>query len=253
MAIVVVPFVAVNLAAYRSVLPPYYSGTRLGSEASIGFVDAASMYLFSPSRGLLIYDPVVVLAVVGVALKIRRRRFSALDGAVCAAVVGHWLVIASFGSSGGSSYGPRYMTDVLPFLVYLAIPAVVAIFGDGWRVACSRRIAVGIACVLLGWSVVVNASGAVLRSAYRWSATPVQVDDRPSRDLGLERSAVLPARRRPARRPVGARRRARVVHERVKAPGSGGTAPRPDRDERTTTDDHRDPDDDQCPRRVGAR
>jgi hypothetical protein len=180
-AIVAVPFVAVNLVSYRAVLPPYYSGTRLGSEASIGFVDAALMYLFSPSRGLLIYDPIVVLAVAGVVVKLRRRHFTALDGAVCAAVVGHWLVIASFGSSGGSSYGPRYMTDVLPFLVYLAIPAVIAIFGEGWRVVPARRVAAGVACVLLGWSVVVNASGAVLRSAYCWSATPVQVDDRPSR------------------------------------------------------------------------
>ena len=70
-ALYAVPFVVVNVAAYGAVLPPYYAGTRLGTEAAVGFWEAAAMHVVSPSRGLLIYNPIVLLAAAGVVIKLR--------------------------------------------------------------------------------------------------------------------------------------------------------------------------------------
>lgn len=75
------------------------------------------------------------------------------------------------------------MTDVLPFVVFLSIPAFVAVFEGGIRaaVAGGRRMLVVGMLVILGWGALVNASGALLRSSYCWSATPVHDDREPSR------------------------------------------------------------------------
>ena len=185
MALVIVPFVAVNVATYGSIIPPYYSATRIhtgATQATVGFFDAAAMYLVSPSRGMLFYDPILLVAIAGVVVKVRRGSFTRLDLALGVVVVGQWVVISTYGSAGGSSYGPRLMTDVLPYIVYLAIPALEAVFGAGLRVGLKSHFAVAsVLLVILGWSVVANASGALLRSAYCWSATPTQIDTKPSR------------------------------------------------------------------------
>ena len=123
-ALVAVPFVVVNVAAYGAVLPPYYAGTRLGTEAAIGFWEAAAMHVVSPSRGLLIYNPIVLLAAAGVVIKVREHRWTSLDTALVMIVGGYWVVIAGYGSTGGSSYGARMWTDVLPVYVYLAVPVL---------------------------------------------------------------------------------------------------------------------------------
>jgi hypothetical protein len=75
------------------------------------------------------------------------------------------------------------MTDVLPFVVYLAIPVFVTLAEGGLRASLNGgRRALAIAMlVVVGWGVLVNASGALLRSSYCWSATPVLIDQKPSR------------------------------------------------------------------------
>jgi len=47
---VAVSFVAVNLTAYGGVLPPYFRGSRLGSEELISAGEALAVHLVSPSR-----------------------------------------------------------------------------------------------------------------------------------------------------------------------------------------------------------
>jgi hypothetical protein len=183
LGIVLVPFVAMNLRIYHALLPPYFSGSCLGTEASVGWLNTAGMFLVSPSRGLLIYDPIVVAAIAGLWLQYRRRALTSLDFTLCAAIVGQWIVVATYGSTGGESYGPRLMIDVLPFIVYLATPAFAAVFSEGIResLASSRRAVAVVMLLIIGWGVLVNASGALLRSSYCWNASPALVDNHPSR------------------------------------------------------------------------
>jgi hypothetical protein len=174
--LVAVPFVAVNVASYGEILPPYYAGTRVGTEAAIGFSESLGVHLFSPSRGLLVYTPIVLLAPLGLWMKKQRGTLDSLDGAVAATLVVHWLVLASYGSTGGSSYGSRFFTEALPFLLYLAMPVGLRVI-DG---EASRILTVSVSA-LVALSVVMTAPGALLRSAYCWSATPTFVDDSPER------------------------------------------------------------------------
>lgn len=181
-AAVGIPFTVVNLMEYGSLLPPYFAGSRLGTETAVGFWEALAMNVVSPSRGLLIYNPIVILAVVGSVAKIRRGAWTSLDSALVAVVAVHWLVIARYGSTGGSAYGSRMWTEVLPIVVYLSVPALRALLELATdRTPPRASLVLGGAVLLLGWSVAVNATGAVLRSGYCWSATPVHVDQDPSR------------------------------------------------------------------------
>ena len=73
----------------------------------------------------------------------------------------------------GTSFGPRFMTETLPFIFVLSLPFVDWIIA--WRSEkperrpLTYRIAVMDSVVLLACSVLVNAQGAVLRSSICWN------------------------------------------------------------------------------------
>lgn len=126
---VAVPFVVVNVLAYGAPLAPYFSAGRLGATGT--FWEGLAGTMASPSRGLLWYVPVVLLVPVGVAVRLRGRRFDPLDAALLGILLAHWLLIASWGDwLGGSAYGPRFFTDVLPIFAYFAILGVAALLRD---------------------------------------------------------------------------------------------------------------------------
>jgi hypothetical protein len=86
--------------------------------------------LVSPGRGLLIYCPILVFAVVG-AVRGRRLpiyRWSAVGALAYFVVVGNedqWW--------GGQCFGPRKYADALPLLAVLLVPAIDAITRSRWR------------------------------------------------------------------------------------------------------------------------
>ncbi|MDD5309234.1 MAG: hypothetical protein PHU25_18120 [Deltaproteobacteria bacterium] len=79
--------------------------------------------LLSPSRGLFVFSPVLLLAVPGALIAVRER-----DSLVLAAAVGAVLAILVaakwFVWWGGHCYGPRLLADVLPLLVFCMHPFV---------------------------------------------------------------------------------------------------------------------------------
>lgn len=173
------PFVAVNLRVWGSLLPPYYSGSRLGGNRDL--LEALAGNLVSPSRGLLIFSPVLVLAGVGVWLTWRRRGLDPLYATVAACVILHWVAISTFPHWwGGDSFGPRLFSDMVPFLVVLALPAVEALAPPRpWHLP--HLAAVSACSLLVVWSVFVNFQGAWLRSSWCWNNLPAEVDREPSR------------------------------------------------------------------------
>jgi hypothetical protein len=196
-ALVLVPFVLVNLASYHALLPPYYVPSRLVDEEGMPFVDTAAMFLVSPSRGFIIYSPLVIVAAAGVWLKARRRSLDGLDIVAVAAIVLQLIVTASYGGTGGTTYGPRLMTDATPFVVFLAIPVLLALFSAGIRAGFAgphRLVAIGVTAIV-AWGLVVNAHGALLRSTFCWNATPVFIDDDPYRVWDLDDPQFLRAER----------------------------------------------------------
>ncbi|MGH9222387.1 MAG: hypothetical protein ACRD2W_00970 [Acidimicrobiales bacterium] len=171
------PWFVVNAASFGTPLPYYSSpGERLFWHESFG--EAAAANLVSPARGLLIFSPVIVLlAAAGLVLRFRRREGGLLDAVAVGSVVAQLLIVSASKEAwwAGHSFGPRFMSDVLPFLAYLAIPAVDA-------VAAQRRLVLRVATVAtLAWSVLVNAQGAYLRASNCWNVVPKDINADPHR------------------------------------------------------------------------
>jgi hypothetical protein len=124
--------------------------------------------LVSPSRGLLVFSPVVALALVGVQRSIREFPDLRL-GWLPVASAALFLVYACYSVWwGGYTFGPRYMMDVLVPLTPAAACGVEAALTRTW----SRWLA-GAA---LAWSIVVSATGAFIYPNDQWNAIPENVD-----------------------------------------------------------------------------
>ena len=79
----------------------------------------------SPSRGLLVFSPVLAFSIVGMALRLRRADGRTVDAYLVVILVLHWVSISTFRHwYGGWSIGPRFFTDMLPFFAYFLIPVV---------------------------------------------------------------------------------------------------------------------------------
>jgi hypothetical protein len=124
--------------------------------------------LVSPSRGILVFSPVVAVAAVGAAIAVGEGWRSPLRWCVLAIGV-QYVVYASFSIWwGGHTYGPRYLLDVLPIGVPLAALAMSRI-----RPGRVGRLA---AIAALLWSVVVAGTGAFCYLHDEWNTNPVDVD-----------------------------------------------------------------------------
>jgi len=174
------PFVAFSLNVYGAVLPPYYRASRLDQHP--GFYEALAGNMVSPARGLFIFSPILLLSAVGIWLKIHRRQFLLLDGLLLAAIVLHWAAISSFPHWwGGHSYGPRFFTDMTPYMVYFLMPVVAELRQAGPRVV-ARRVCLISAMVLLGGaSFFIHMRGANAWSTMLWNVNPTNVDQHPER------------------------------------------------------------------------
>ena len=132
--------------------------------------------LVSPGRGLLVYTPITVFAILGVVARLRSRDrsgppvylVSALFSLALILVMSKWRVWW-----GGHCYGPRLLTDIAPCLVLLVLPALER---SGERSGCAPVAGGGAAA-----SVFVQAIGAFCYPNSRWDETPVAVGERPAR------------------------------------------------------------------------
>lgn len=176
--VVAVPWCAVNLANYGEVLAPYYHSDRLETNAAL-FSEALAGNLVSPARGLLVFTPVVLLSFWGLVLEWRARTFTRLHAFLLAVVVLHWLAISTFPHWwAGHSYGPRFFTDMVPYLVYFLVPVVRAL---GWNGEGARRSLTATFAVLALISLSIHIHGASSRKVYQWNSTPVDLDFHPER------------------------------------------------------------------------
>lgn len=122
-AAIAIPFACYNYYYFGSPLGGYSHLTSMLNAGNIGAGFAG--LLISPSRGLLIYTPVVLLAIPGF-LKLNKikdpgiRRFLYVAGI---AVFAEVLLYSSWEQwQGGYSYGPRFLMVIQPVLaIYIAL------------------------------------------------------------------------------------------------------------------------------------
>ncbi len=177
-AVVAVPFMLYNWSIYHALLPPYFTLYR-GSALDSFFAGAVGT-LLSPSRGLLIFSPVLLLSFAGVFIAIKRRAFHRLDAFLCIIIVANWLITAMWPIWwGGWSYGPRLLSDYLPFWIYLMIPAVEAF--AAWPRA-RKWLGGSVALLLTGISIFIHYRGANAAEVMsQWNPYPANVDSHPDR------------------------------------------------------------------------
>jgi len=172
--LVAVPFALYNQAIYQAPASPYYSVYQPLTASHPNLIEGALGNLISPSRGLLIFSPVLILAVAGVIVKLKQHTFDKLDGALVAIIVLHWFVISDFALWwGGWSYGPRFFADVLPYFFYLMIPATVAVLQlKGTR----KGVLASSVTVLALFSCFVHYRGATAREVMNeWHTWPIDL------------------------------------------------------------------------------
>lgn len=183
LAAVLGPFALVNVVSYGRILPPYFSAGRISLHPD--YLTAFAANLFSPARGLVLFCPAVALTVAGVVLQLRRRHLQPVELWATVCVVAHLAVVSAQNEGwwAGHAFGPRFMSDVLPLLAYLALPALdelLAAFRVAQPSTLARAGAVATAATVV-WGIAVNAEGAVLRASTCWNVAPVNVDRQPDR------------------------------------------------------------------------
>ena len=161
-------FMAFSMRVYGTLLPPYYEARSEMTAASFG--PGLAGVLFSPSRGLLVYMPIVVMIPVMAAIDWgqARRRLGLLTIAVAWPVL-QILMIATWPMwYGGVSFGPRLLVDAMPGL-FLATVLV-------WPASLARsaaRVAVAAWVVLAAFGIYVHtAQGLYNPSTYFWNRPP---------------------------------------------------------------------------------
>lgn len=156
-------FFATSWAVWGELLPPYFSPERTSEISAGDALESLTGLLASPTRGLLVFSPLVLLIPIAFAswgIPRARRLLAAVAVAVLAghlALYGvweHWWA--------GASYGPRLLTDFVPFLVWLGALAVRS-GREAGRAKWLRPALVGLALPLLAWSALSHGAGVFSR------------------------------------------------------------------------------------------
>jgi hypothetical protein len=175
---VAVPFCIFNLSVYGSLVSPYYLHGEMASGVS-AFFEALAGNLVSPGRGLFVFTPVFLFALLGVALKVRHGKIDRLDYYLAVIIFLHWILISGkLVWWAGHSFGPRYFSDMVPYFIYFLIPVLVFEPERGkWK-----KWLLNSALVLsIALSFFINFSGATFDQNLRWNYSPDNIDKNPAR------------------------------------------------------------------------
>jgi len=165
--------VAISMHEFGTLMPPsvYSAGTIDGHDVANRF----AALMLSPSRGLLIYCPYVLVS-AGMLFALRNRLTDAgllLPAGI--AIASHTLLLSCYnGWHMGSSYGPRYFADLLPWFVLMTAMAIRGI-QDGIASPWRKKAAIALLAIAFGWGIFVHARGANSVQAWLWNARAIAV------------------------------------------------------------------------------
>jgi hypothetical protein len=166
-------FVWMNLDMYGTILAPFFlpvreNSTSLELHSAIGLALVSN--LFSPARGLFVFMPFFLfLLIPGVWREPMPDRFREVRPWFCALVAAHMVLVATHSDWwGGYTYGPRYLSDVFPYLMILWAPAL--------KWAKTHRVRQALLAATLAVAVFIQFRGATSIQAQEWNSRPVSVN-----------------------------------------------------------------------------
>jgi hypothetical protein len=125
--------------------------------------------LISPSRGLFIYTPIALLALFGV-LYVKRLDSKVLRNTLYLGAVGVLAVVFIYTSFecwwGGGCYGPRFFTDLIPFIALGIVFTVNEALNHDRSSAGLHKLKLGVIAILLAASILVQLIGVQLYPVY---------------------------------------------------------------------------------------
>lgn len=157
-ALVAFPFYFYNLYYFGGPFGGYGVGTTVWENIP----STLAALLVSPSRGLLVYMPVAVLAIPGVAVMFKRDRLWAVWFGMIVATLVYYAGWPYWWAGG--CYGPRFLTDLMPLLVVFACAAIDYITKVNRPKA--KYILLVLATVLVVTSIAIQAIGALWYPSY---------------------------------------------------------------------------------------
>lgn len=108
--------------------------------------------LISPTRGLLVFCPFLVFLPLGLVRRLRTPSSKRLAIALTAALFAQFIVYAAGDWRAGESWGPRWLTDLLPIMVWMLAPVPLLLAPRARRVfAVLIVVAIGIQTIGAFW------------------------------------------------------------------------------------------------------
>lgn len=173
-------FFVLNYSIYGTIFSPYYQYyvNILSGSGFPNFFEALAGNLISPGKGLLIFSPILIFSAIGIYIKVKRKEFSKLDFSLLLIFVLYYIAISLVTKWwDGWSYGPRYISDTLPILIFFIIPFF--LYPEFFK---NKKILNFIFAVLLLVSFFIHTKGALSSRIWvEWNGTPEDVDKHPER------------------------------------------------------------------------
>lgn len=168
-AAVAAVFVTANLLLYGQLLQPYFRASRLSLTPTVA--QALLANLVSPSRGIFVFVPVSILVVLGFRMRMKAGELTSLDVVVAVTIAGYWIGVSCFPDwTGGWSYGPRFLADVVPLMMWFLPPIFEGL-------ARSRNaLLIGLTALVIVLSVGIQARGAFVQRTATWNWEPRFLD-----------------------------------------------------------------------------
>lgn len=169
-------FVAFAKATSAGWLPPYY--LQSGAFEALRIPGGLAGLLASPGRGLLIYSPILLVPPWLLARNWRAVPDRTLATLAAGTVTAQIVLLAAWPMWwGGLAFGPRMLTDLIPWFALLG--------ALGWAAARTRGTRSVPLCALAGLlllvSVTMHGTAAFSRAPWAWSIAPANIDEHPER------------------------------------------------------------------------
>lgn len=150
------------------------------------FFSAFAGLLISPSRGLFVYSPFLIASIIGIVIFFKNRNFHArafLSG-IAVVILCNFALLCKWGMWwGGWSYGPRLLTEIIPFLI-MFIPFTFILL----QRVFAFKILFGISLVL---SVFIHGIGVFCYPNGMSNVLPVNIDLSPGRLWSIRNCQIL--------------------------------------------------------------